>query len=212
MAFRRAAGSLALRYARSSRSFNTVSKSVAAAAESPACLITKPQVHLSRCFSAAAEPAPAPAAVKGYVTQVTCSLDSLHYRASKAARPQSYHLTLSTSCSARMSSCFRSLELWSMCNLKESCLTFQLLWKWRIMTSVSFWRSRTTWERTLFVPLLWRPPTVWSGDRSSLVRDSLSRYAYQLVSLCPAVAFSLLRILKDDKEQLVPCCLSRRFQ
>lgn len=69
MAFR-GAGSLALRYARSSRSFNTVSKSVAAAVESPACLVAKPQVHLSRCFSAAAEPAPAPAAVKGYVTQV----------------------------------------------------------------------------------------------------------------------------------------------
>lgn len=70
MAFRRAAGALALRAARSSRSYNTVSKSVAAAVELPACSAAKPQVHLSRCFSAAAEPAPAPSAVKGYVTQV----------------------------------------------------------------------------------------------------------------------------------------------
>ncbi len=70
MAFRRAAGALALRAARSSRSYNTVSKSVAAAVEVPACSAAKPQVHLSRCFSAAAEPAPAPSAVKGYVTQV----------------------------------------------------------------------------------------------------------------------------------------------
>ncbi|DBA85599.1 TPA: atp2, beta subunit of the F1 sector of mitochondrial F1F0 ATP synthase, variant 3 [Trebouxia sp. C0004] len=70
MAFRRAAGALALRAARSSRSFNTVSKSVAAAVEVPACSAAKPQVHFSRCFSAAAEPAPAPSAVKGYVTQV----------------------------------------------------------------------------------------------------------------------------------------------
>ena len=70
MAFRRAAGSLALRFARSSRSFNTVSQSVAAAVETPVCSVAKPQVHLSRCFSAAAEPAPAPSAVKGYVTQV----------------------------------------------------------------------------------------------------------------------------------------------
>lgn len=70
MVFRRAAGTLAVRLARSSRSLNTVSKSVAAAVEAPACSAAKPQVHLSRCFSAAAEPAPAPSAVKGYVTQV----------------------------------------------------------------------------------------------------------------------------------------------
>lgn len=77
MAFRRAAGSLALRFARSSRSFNTVSKSVAAAGEIPVCSVAKPQVHLNRCFSAAAEPAPAPSAVKGYVTQVKSPLHEL---------------------------------------------------------------------------------------------------------------------------------------
>lgn len=74
MAFRRAAGSLALRFARSSRSFTTVAKSVAAAVETPVCSVAKPHVHLSRCFSAAAEPAPAPSAVKGYVTQVKSSV------------------------------------------------------------------------------------------------------------------------------------------
>ena len=90
MAFRRAAGSLALRFARSSRSFNTVSKSVAAAVETPVFSVAKPQVHLSRCFSAAAEPAPAPSAVKGYVTQVKSLNYELANESSVAKRLQSH--------------------------------------------------------------------------------------------------------------------------
>ena len=132
MAFRRAAGSLALRYARSSRSFNSVSKSVAAAVESPACLVTKPQVHLNRCFSAAAEPAPAPAAVKGDVTQVTYLVLISSMAEQAKQRVQSYPShgdELSKTCSAHMSWLFRSLELSSMFSSRESCLTFRLPWK-----------------------------------------------------------------------------------
>lgn len=70
MAFRRAAGTLALRAARSSRSLNTLTKNVAAVPEAVSSSVAKAQFHLPRCFAAAAEPAPAPSAVQGYITQV----------------------------------------------------------------------------------------------------------------------------------------------
>lgn len=70
MAFRRAAGTLALRVARSSRCFNTLAKNVSAVPETLPGSVAKTQLHLTRCFSAAAEPAPAPSAAQGYITQV----------------------------------------------------------------------------------------------------------------------------------------------
>jgi F-type H+-transporting ATPase subunit beta len=72
MAFRRAAVAAALRLGRATRQYTCLAKSVApeTVTEARPALIGRSQYQWTRSFAAAAEPAPAPSAANGHITQV----------------------------------------------------------------------------------------------------------------------------------------------